>query len=96
MADDKGPTPSPTATVLATARTAAVLATAQQKIVDQIARLKQIAAGAGKGTQIESLILQTIGTLEAAAGAVDTSVQALASEIDAIKANTDMIPTATK
>jgi hypothetical protein len=96
MADGKGPTLSPSATVLATARTAAVLATAQQKIVDQIARLEQIAAGEGKGTQIESLILRTIGTLEAAAVAVDTSVHALASGIDAINADTDMIPTATK
>jgi hypothetical protein len=99
MADAKGRTPSPTATVLATARTAAVLQTARQKIVDQIARLEQSATDEGKGTQIESAILQMIGTLEAAANqlaAVGASVQALASGTEAIKANADILPTATK
>ena len=93
VADDKGPTPSPTATVLATARTAAVLQTAQQKIVDQIARLKQFAAGEGKGTQIEAAILQTTGTLEAAAIQLDAAIQALASGTNA---NTDTLPTTAK
>ena len=72
-----------------------MLETAQQKIVEQIARLKQFATGEGKGTQVESAIVQTIGTLEAAVIQLDASIQALASGSEAIEANADIPPTLT-